>query len=196
MGHRKQRIESHSNDSESEFLDYLDNEVPDSVPEGREVPEEEPDYEKQNKKNEKTKKKRGREEDSSPTKEPDSPPPKKRGRASKLTTKNPAVPTLPIFRTTRIRNAVKYVNRSSRKQLPKNKVSCIDCKHYELEECLLCGKDQHICDNGVVMKIQADYEWLWVCLECLVITADDSAMKNIRETVDTEKKKMEKETGI
>ena len=44
------RLESDSSDSESEFLEYLDNKVPDSVPEGQEVPEEEPDYEKQNKK--------------------------------------------------------------------------------------------------------------------------------------------------
>ena len=217
MGHEKQRSESHSNDSEAEFLNYLDNEVPDSVPEGREVPEEEePDYEKQNRKNEKTKKKRGREdsstkehvseknektkkkggEDSSPTKNPDLPPPTKRGRPSKPTINKTTVPTLPIFKTTRIRNTGKYVNRSSRKQLPKNKVSCIDCKTYDLEECLLCGKEQHICDGGVVMKIQADYEWLWVCLECVVITADDNAMKNIRETVDKEKKKLEEETGI
>ena len=205
MGRRKQSSESHSNDSEAEFLDYLDKEVPDSVSEGQEVSEEEeseeeePDYEKQNRKNEKNTKKRGREDsstkepnseksektkkkggdDNSPTKEPDAPPPKKRGRQSKPTTKKPAAPTLPIFKTTRIR---KYMNRSSRKQLPNNKLTCIDCRAYELEECLLCGKEQHICDKGVVMKYQADYEWLWVCLECLVITADDSAMKNVRDS--------------
>ena len=94
------------------------------------------------------------------------------------------MPTLPTFRTTRSLNAVKYVNRSTRKSIPKdlqkkNSV-CIDCKTYELEECLLCGKEQHICDKGVEMKIQADYVWLWVCLECLDIATDDSAMKNVR----------------
>ena len=200
MGTRKERLESHVSESEFEPLDeffvYLDS-VPDSVLEGQDVPEKEPDDGKQGKKNEKTKKtgkpstpglvkdkndknnnpnKRGR-VDSSPTKEPALPlsPPKKRGRGRipKLTTKIPAVPTLPTFRTTRNLNAVKYVNRSTRKQIPKdihkrNRV-CIDCKTTEMEECLLCGKEQHICDMGVEMKIQADYEWLWVCLECLDI---------------------------
>ena len=217
MCHRKQRLESHTSESESEFLEYLDDRVPDSVLEGQDVPEKEPDDRKQDKKNEKTKKakkpstpdlvkdkndknsnsnKRGR-EDSSPTKEPASPP-KKMGRAPKLTTKTPAVPTLPTFRTTRSLNAVKYVNRSTRKQIPKdihktNRV-CIDCKTTEMEECLLCGKEQHISDMGVEMKIQADYEWLWVCLECLDIATDDSAMINVRELVDKEKKKKETET--
>ena len=60
MCHRKQRLESHTSESESEFLEYLDNRVPDSVLEGRDAPEEEPDDEKQNKKNEKTKEKRKR----------------------------------------------------------------------------------------------------------------------------------------
>ena len=143
MGARKDRLESHVSESDfeplGEVLVNLDVSMPDIVLEGQEVPEKEPDDGKQDKKNEKTKKakkpsipdlvkdkndknsnpnKRGR-EDSSPTKEPASPP-KKRGRAPKLTTKTPAVPTLPTFRTTRSLNAVKYVNRSTRKQIPKD----------------------------------------------------------------------------
>lgn len=141
---------------------------------------------------------------SSPNKEPSlqpepSPPRKRgRGRKPKLPTKNPTVPTLPTFRTTRNLNAIKYVNRVTRKQIPndihkRNRV-CIDCKKTEVEECLLCGKEQHICDMGVDMKIQADYEWLWVCLDCLDIATDDIAMKNVRELVDKEKKKKQTKT--
>ena len=96
MGPRKERIESHVSESEfeplDEFLVYLDNSVPDSMLEGQDVPEKEPDDGKQGEENKKTKKndknnnpnKRGRVE-SSPTKELALPlsPPKKRGRGRK-----------------------------------------------------------------------------------------------------------------
>ena len=59
MSTRKERIESHVSESEfellGEFFEYLDDRVPDSVLEGQDVPEKEPDDGKQDKKNEKTK---------------------------------------------------------------------------------------------------------------------------------------------
>ena len=60
MGTRKDRLESHVSESDfeplGEVLVNLDDSVPDSVLEGQEVPEKEPDDGKQDKKNEKTKK--------------------------------------------------------------------------------------------------------------------------------------------
>ena len=120
-------------------------------------------------------------------------PVRKRRRKPKLPTKILVAPALPTFRTSRNLKAVRYVNRVTRKQIPsdihkRNRV-CIDCKNTEVEECLMCGKEEHICDMGVEMKIQADYVWLWVCLDCLDIATDDIAMKNVRELVDKEKRK-------
>ena len=126
--------------------------------------------------------KRERSPNKEPTLQPSPLRKRKRGRKPKLSMKSPVVPALPTFRTTRNLNAVKYVNRVTRKQIPndihkRNRV-CIDCKNTEVEECLLCGKEQHVCDMGVEMKIQADYVWLWVCLDCLDIATNDIAMQN------------------
>ena len=89
------------------------------------------------------------------------------------------------YQTTRRINIGKHINHITKKK--KNKI-CIDCKKMEVEECWMCGKEEHVCEMALP-KTQVDYEWLWVCLECHEIVTDSVALINLREAVKDEKEK-------
>merc|ERR1712215_430405 len=89
------------------------------------------------------------------------------------------------YQTTRRINIGKHISHITKKK--KNKI-CIDCKKMEVEECWLCGKEEHACEMALP-NTQVDYEWLWVCLECHEIVTDSVALINLREAVKNEKEK-------
>merc|ERR1712215_377376 len=63
------------------------------------------------------------------------------------------------YQTTRRINIGKHINHITKKK--KNKI-CIDCKKMDVEECWMCGKEEHVCEMALP-KTQVDYEWLWDC---------------------------------
>ena len=114
-------------------------------------------------------------------------PAKKRGRKLKSTVKqpNPSKHLPPRYRTTRHIHAGKHINHSTRKK--KNKI-CIDCKDTVVELCWMCGREEHVCEKAFEIKVQVDYDWLWVCSECYVTITDSELLVNIRETLKKRKK--------
>ena len=68
---------------------------------------------------------------------------------------------------------------------------CIDCKLMEVEECWMCGRETHVCEKALP-KIQVDYEWLWVCMECYNIITDSVSLVTLREAVINEKERRKK----
>merc|ERR1712215_64557 len=89
------------------------------------------------------------------------------------------------YRTTHLLHADKHINHSTRKK--KNRI-CIDCKDTVVEECWMCGRKEHICEKALP-KVQVDYEWLWVCMECYDIITDSVSLVSLREAVKNEKEK-------
>ena len=89
------------------------------------------------------------------------------------------------YQTTRRINIGKHINHITKKK--KNKI-CIDCKKMEVEECWMCGKEEHVCEMALP-KTQVDYEWLWVCLECHEIVTDSVSLITLRDAVKNEKEK-------
>merc|ERR1712121_135078 len=79
----------------------------------------------------------------------------------------------------------KHINHITNKK--KNKM-CIDCKKMEVEGCWFCGKEEHVCEMALP-KIQVDYEWLWVCMECHDIVTDNASLITLWEAVKNEKEK-------
>merc|ERR1712121_588560 len=89
-------------------------------------------------------------------------PQKQRAEKKAKTTRNQNEHLPPKYQTTRLVHVGKHINHITNKK--KNKI-CIDCKKMEVEECWLCGKEEHVCEMALP-KTQVDYEWLWVCMEC------------------------------
>merc|ERR1712121_100138 len=101
------------------------------------------------------------------------------------TTKNQNEHLPPKYQTTRRVHVGKHINHITNKK--KNKI-CINCKKMEVEECWLCGKEEHVCEMAL-LRTQVDYEWLWVCRECHDIVTDNALLITLRETVKNEKEK-------
>merc|ERR1712121_393279 len=89
------------------------------------------------------------------------------------------------YQSTRRVHVGKHINHITNKK--KNKI-CIYCKKMEVEECWLCGKEEHVCEMALP-KTQVDYEWLWVCMECHDIVTENASLITLRETIKNEKEK-------
>merc|ERR1711888_148992 len=66
------------------------------------------------------------------------------------TAKNPSEHLPLTYRTTRHIHVGKHINHGTKKK--KNKI-CIDCKDTVVEECWMCGREEHICENAFEMKV-------------------------------------------
>ena len=62
---------------------------------------------------------------------------------------------------------------------------CKDCKRDDEGKCMLCGKNEHICE--IEIKNVEKKEHVWICKDCSEIMKDEGVMEEIKEIIKRER---------
>ena len=66
---------------------------------------------------------------------------------------------------------------------------CKDCEGEDEEKCILCGKNEHLCETEVNREGKKGHVWIWICKECSEIMGDEGVMEEMKEVVKREKER-------
>ena len=59
----------------------------------------------------------------------------------------------------------------------------------EDEKCILCGKNEHLCETEINREGKKGHVWIWICNECSEIISDDGVLEEIKKVVKREKER-------
>ena len=68
---------------------------------------------------------------------------------------------------------------------------CKDCLGEDEDQCILCGKIEHLCESEFEINKESKrrYVWIWICKECSEIMEDEKVMEEMKEVVKREKER-------
>ena len=64
---------------------------------------------------------------------------------------------------------------------------CKDCEGCDEEKCILCCKNEHVCETEVNRERKKGRVWIWICKECSEIMGDEGVIEEMKEIVKREK---------